>query len=118
MSAWRASGIPEDAPCGTVPRPVESARGIDIGSPLLHLARTSGVPQRRPSGYQQPSIPMTKLEFKGTWDQVKGKLKQSFGDLTDDDLTYVEGKEDELLGRLNEKLGKSKQEIRDLLRDL
>lgn len=61
---------------------------------------------------------MTKLEFKGTWDQVKGKLKQSFGDLTDDDLTYVEGKEDELLGRLNEKLGKSKQEIRDLLRDL
>ncbi len=40
------------------------------------------------------------LKFKGSWNQVKGKLKQQYRDLTDDDLSYVEGKEDELIGRL------------------
>ena len=43
---------------------------------------------------------MTKLQFKGSWNEVKGKLKQKYGDLTDDDLIFAEGKEDELLGRL------------------
>jgi uncharacterized protein YjbJ (UPF0337 family) len=55
---------------------------------------------------------MNDLKLKGNWNQVKGKLKQQYGDLTDDDLTYAEGKEDELLGRLQKKLGKSKDEIR------
>lgn len=61
---------------------------------------------------------MNKLEFQGSWDQVKGKLKQSYGELTDHDLTFVEGKEDELLGRLKEKLGKTKEEIREMIRSL
>jgi uncharacterized protein YjbJ (UPF0337 family) len=43
---------------------------------------------------------------------VKGKLKQKYGQLTDDDLTYTEGKEDEMYGRLQQKLGKSKDEIK------
>jgi uncharacterized protein YjbJ (UPF0337 family) len=43
---------------------------------------------------------------------VKGKLKQKYADLTDDDLTYVEGKDDELLGRLQKRLGRSRDEIR------
>jgi uncharacterized protein YjbJ (UPF0337 family) len=55
---------------------------------------------------------MTKLQFKGSWNEVKGKLKQKYGDLTDDDLIFAEGKEDELLGRLEQRLGKSKEELR------
>lgn len=54
---------------------------------------------------------MSDLKIKGNWNQIKGKIKQKYGDLTDDDLTYVEGKEDEMLGRLQKKLGKSKEEI-------
>lgn len=55
---------------------------------------------------------MNDLIIKGNWNQLKGKIKQKYSELTDDDLTYVEGKEDELLGRLQEKLGKSKDEIK------
>lgn len=52
------------------------------------------------------------LKMKGTWNEVKGKLKQRYADLTDDDLTYAEGKEDEMIGRLQKKLGKTKDEVR------
>ena len=55
---------------------------------------------------------MDKLNLKGNWNEAKGKLKQKYGELTDDDLTYVEGKEDELIGRLQKKIGKSKDEIK------
>ena len=55
---------------------------------------------------------MTKLELKGNWNEIKGKLKQKYGHLTDDDLTFAEGKDDELLGRLQQRLGKTKEEIR------
>jgi uncharacterized protein YjbJ (UPF0337 family) len=55
---------------------------------------------------------MTKLQFKGTWNEIKGKLKQKYGELTDDDLAYSEGKDDELLGRLQKRLGKAKDELR------
>ena len=54
----------------------------------------------------------TKLELKGNWNEVKGKLKQKYADLTDDDLTYIERKDDELLGRLQKRLGRSRDEIR------
>jgi uncharacterized protein YjbJ (UPF0337 family) len=55
---------------------------------------------------------MNKLQFKGSWNEIKGKLKQTYGNLTDDDLAFAEGKDDELIGRLQKKLGKSKEEIR------
>ena len=61
---------------------------------------------------------MNKLQFKGNWNEVKGKLKQKYGDITDDDLSYVEGKEDELLGRLQKKTGKSKEELKDEINKL
>jgi uncharacterized protein YjbJ (UPF0337 family) len=61
---------------------------------------------------------MNKLTFKGEWNEVKGKLKQKYAQLTDDDLTFVEGKDDELLGRLQTKLGKAKDEIRKFIADL
>lgn len=54
---------------------------------------------------------MNKLRIKGTWNELKGKLKQKYAMLTDDDLTFAEGKEDELLGRLQTKLGKTKDEV-------
>jgi len=54
---------------------------------------------------------MNNLNLKGNWHEIKGKLKQEYGELTDDDLAYVEGKEDELFGRLQKKLGKKKEEI-------
>ena len=58
---------------------------------------------------------MNKLTFKGNWNEVKGKLKQKYGELTDQDLVFAEGKEDELLGRLQQKLGKKKDEIRQII---
>lgn len=58
---------------------------------------------------------MNELEFKGNWNQVKGKLKQKYGELTDEDLQYAEGKEDELLGRMQKRLGKSKEEVRKII---
>ena len=58
------------------------------------------------------SVMTTKLQAKGGWNEVKGKLKQKYGQLTDDDLVFTEGKEDELLGRLQQKLGKTKEDLR------
>jgi len=55
---------------------------------------------------------MTKLKIRGDWNQVKGKLKQQYANLTDNDLIFEEGKEDELLGRLQKKIGKSIDEVR------
>jgi len=61
---------------------------------------------------------MEKLEVKGAWNEVKGKIKQKYGQLTDDDLAYEEGQEDEMYGRLQQKLGKTKDEIKRELRNL
>jgi len=61
---------------------------------------------------------MDKLELKGKWNQLKGKVKQEYADLTDDDLVYEEGKDDELLGRLQEKTGKTKDQLISWLRSL
>ncbi len=61
---------------------------------------------------------MTKLEIKGSWNEIKGKLKQKYGELTDDDLAFAEGKDDELLGRLQKKLGRTKEQIREEIADL
>jgi uncharacterized protein YjbJ (UPF0337 family) len=52
------------------------------------------------------------MNLKGNWNEIKGKLKQKYGQLTDDDLAFAEGKEDELLGRLQQRLGKSKEDVR------
>lgn len=52
-------------------------------------------------------------KIRGNWNRLKGKLKEEYGELTDNDLVYEEGKEDQLIGRLQTKLGKTKQEIKD-----
>lgn len=61
---------------------------------------------------------MNTTEIKGNWNELKGKLKQQYADLTDDDLMYEEGKEDEMYGKLQQKLGKTKEEFNKLLSDL
>jgi uncharacterized protein YjbJ (UPF0337 family) len=61
---------------------------------------------------------MNALRMKGVWNKHAGKLKQQFADLTDDDLLFSEGKEEELLGRLQQKIGKTKEEIRLLIEKL
>lgn len=61
---------------------------------------------------------MDKLELKGKWNELKGKIMAEHGHLTDDDLKYEEGKDDELLGRLQQKLGKGKDELVHWIRSL
>ena len=63
-------------------------------------------------------VNMTNLQIKGSWNEIKGKLKQKYGQLTDNDLTFADGKEDELLGRLQQKLGKSKEDLRKEIESL
>ena len=58
------------------------------------------------------------LQLKGNWNEVKGKLKQKYGQLTDDDLMFADGKEDELLGRLQKRLGRTKDELRAEIEDM
>jgi uncharacterized protein YjbJ (UPF0337 family) len=53
-------------------------------------------------------------EIKGKWDELKGKLKQKYAELTDDDLLFEEGKEDETWGKIQQKVGKTKKEIKSL----
>ena len=59
---------------------------------------------------------MDNLELKGNWNVFKGKLKQAYGDLTDNDLRYEEGKEDELWGRLQNKTGRTREELTNWLK--
>lgn len=53
-------------------------------------------------------------EINGKWDELKGKLKQKYADLTDDDMLFEEGKEDESWGKIQQKVGKTEKEIRSL----
>jgi uncharacterized protein YjbJ (UPF0337 family) len=59
-----------------------------------------------------------RLKLKGDWNETKGKIKQAYGDLSDDDLKYEEGKDDELVGKLQKKIGKTKEEVIDWIQSL
>jgi len=61
---------------------------------------------------------MNTNELKGTWEEKKGKLKQKFAQLTDDDLLFAEGKKDEMFGRIQVKLGKTKEDLLKILSNL
>jgi len=58
---------------------------------------------------------MNKLKIKGNWNETAGKLKQKFANLTDDDLLFIKGKEKELWGRLQTKLGKTKEQLHKII---
>ncbi|EKB48180.1 CsbD family protein [Cecembia lonarensis] len=55
------------------------------------------------------------LKIKGNWNELKGKLKERYSELTDDDLAYAEGQEDQLLGKIQKKTGAAKEELSKLL---
>lgn len=61
---------------------------------------------------------MNETTLKGGWNELKGKIKQAYGDLTDDDLAYADGKEDEMWGKIQQKTGKTKDEINKAVADL
>ena len=61
---------------------------------------------------------MNTTEMKGTWEEQKGKLKQQFAKRTDNDLLFVDGKKDEMMGRLQIKLGKTKDELHKIIANL
>lgn len=54
---------------------------------------------------------MNRDQLEGKWKQIKGEFKKKYANVTDDDMTYTEGKFDELIGRLQEKTGKRKEEV-------
>lgn len=61
---------------------------------------------------------MDKMEVKGRWNEWKGRIKQEYADVTDDDVKYEEGREDEMWGRLQKKTGKAKDDLIKWLRSL
>ena len=61
---------------------------------------------------------MTTLESKGDWNIVKGKLKQKWAKLTDDDLQYTEGKQDELVGRIQKRTGETREAVEKAVHEL
>ena len=60
---------------------------------------------------------MNTLEIKGDWNMAKGKLKQKWASLTDDDLQYLEGKKDELLGRIQKRTGESREAVEKAIKE-
>jgi uncharacterized protein YjbJ (UPF0337 family) len=58
---------------------------------------------------------VNKTTMKGNWNVVKGKLKEAYGNLTDDDLMYEEGQEEELYGRIQRRIGKGRDEVKRMV---
>jgi uncharacterized protein YjbJ (UPF0337 family) len=76
---------------------------------------------RHAGGESEPTMksgnPMNKLETKGNWNITKGKLKQKWAKLTDDDLQFAEGKQDELLGRIQKRTGESREAVEKAVKE-
>jgi uncharacterized protein YjbJ (UPF0337 family) len=70
------------------------------------------------NNYLNQNIMKSTTELKGNWNEIKGKLKMKFAQLTDNDLLLLEGKQDELFGRLQVKLGKTRDEVVNLISGL
>ena len=81
------------------------------------MALNSG-PLYRENSFTHKTNKMNTTEIKGNWNEQKGKLKQQFATLTDDDLMFEEGKKDEMLGRIQQKLGKTKEELHTIISKL
>lgn len=61
---------------------------------------------------------MDRLTIKGNWNELKGKMKQAYGDLTDDDLSYADGQEDEMVGKVQQRLGKTREDVIEWIKSL
>ena len=60
---------------------------------------------------------VNRMEMKGSWNVLRGKLKERYGELTDDDLAYTEGQEDQLFGRIQQRTGRTIDDIRREFKD-
>jgi len=60
---------------------------------------------------------MNTLQLKGNWNITKGKLKEKWAMLTDDDLEYIDGKHDELYGRIQKRTGQTLAQIQQVIDD-
>lgn len=60
---------------------------------------------------------MTTLEIKGDWNIIKGNLKQKWAKLTDDDLQFIEGQQDELLGRIQKRTGETREAVETAIKE-
>jgi len=89
----------------------QSEKGPQLRKPFRRHVDDESKPQ------QKPQIIMTKLEIKGDWNITKGKLKQKWAKLTDDDLRYEEGKQDELLGRIQKRTGETNEVIGETVKE-
>jgi uncharacterized protein YjbJ (UPF0337 family) len=90
-------------------------RSNDVKAKGFALAAIWPLHVHCPRSQTLADLTMNKLQFKGEWHELKGKLRQKFAELTDNDVDYAEGQEEELLGHLQQKLGKSQQEIAELI---
>jgi uncharacterized protein YjbJ (UPF0337 family) len=82
--------------------------GLGFAAALAYFfTKKSCVMEHKPNSNSSSS-----LKMKGNWNEMKGKIKQKWANLTDDDLKYEEGKEDELYGRLQKKTGQTKDDIK------
>jgi uncharacterized protein YjbJ (UPF0337 family) len=70
----------------------------------------------RPTTKSKKKI-MTTLEIKGDWNITKGKLKQKWAKLTDDDLQYAEGKQEELIGRIQKRTGENREAVEKAIKE-
>jgi uncharacterized protein YjbJ (UPF0337 family) len=88
---------------------VENLSGNTQFGACMALAGNLGTSMK---SFEMKDTSSMNLKFKGNWNEMKGKIKQQYANLTDDDLLYEEGKEDELLGRMQKKTGKTKEELK------
>lgn len=114
IGAGIAAGILLAPEAGSNTRDSLKRKAVDFGDELDQLART----YMRKLEDLNISGTGSSLQMQGSWDEVKGRLKSQYGDLAEEDLVYVEGEEDQLLGRLESKLGKAKAEIAELIRNI
>jgi uncharacterized protein YjbJ (UPF0337 family) len=88
-----------------------------LAARMLFAARLLQVRLDRKRQRTKPNRLMNTLQFKGNWNIAKGKLKKKYASLTDDDLRYTEGQEDELIGRIQKRTGDTKELVEQALRD-
>ena len=82
------------------------------------LAAVKNKFSRHGDGQQKQKNNMTTLEIKGDWNITKGKLKQKWAKLTDDDLQYAEGQQDELIGRIQKRTGETREAVEKAIKEL
>jgi uncharacterized protein YjbJ (UPF0337 family) len=79
--------------------------------------RRAAIPGARKPVSDEGTTTMTTLEIKGDWNIAKGKLKQKWAKLTDSDLTYIEGQQEELLGRIQKRTGETREAIEKAIKE-